>query len=287
MIRNFIASTSAVSLIVIGLFVQNLEAQIVPYNQDFEGLDMSSPTALGDDGWLVGANVFDPAGNFLYNYFSFPAPNDGMAFSAIATGSGGPNQGLQYLNVFSDYNNGDHGNGNTIDAYVFRDNFAGAADFGLTYDFTFDFRRADDPFGPAASMTTAAYIRVLNQFNNFATVFEAFTDTTAATFEWTEGSTLSVTIDASWNQFIVQYGFNTNGTNFDPSGIYYDNISFDVAADCVLGDINGDGVVSLTDVSPFVALLSAGQFQCEADINEDGVVSLTDVSPFVTLLSGG
>ena len=54
-----------------------------------------------------------------------------------------------------------------------------------------------------------------------------------------------------------------------------------------LGDINGDGVVSLLDVNPFVALLTGGGFQCEADVNEDGVVSLLDVNPFVALLSGG
>ena len=54
-----------------------------------------------------------------------------------------------------------------------------------------------------------------------------------------------------------------------------------------LGDINGDGIVSLLDVSPFVALLTGGGFQCEADVNEDGIVSLLDVNPFVALLSGG
>ena len=52
-------------------------AQVGTYSQDFEGLDITSGTALGDDGWLVGANVFDPNGNFLYNYFAFPAPNGG------------------------------------------------------------------------------------------------------------------------------------------------------------------------------------------------------------------
>ena len=32
-------------------------AQLAPYSQDFEGLDQMSPTALGDDGWLVFANL--------------------------------------------------------------------------------------------------------------------------------------------------------------------------------------------------------------------------------------
>ena len=54
-----------------------------------------------------------------------------------------------------------------------------------------------------------------------------------------------------------------------------------------LGDVNLDGVVSLLDVAPFVALLTGGGFQCEADVNEDGVVSLLDVNPFVVILTGG
>ena len=41
------------------------------------------------------------------------------------------------------------------------------------------------------------------------------------------------------------------------------------------------------NVQPFVDLLTSGGFQPEADINQDGVVSLLDVDPFVALLVGG
>ena len=58
------------------------------------------------------------------------------------------------------------------------------------------------------------------------------------------------------------------------------------AAEFVCGDINGDGVVNLLDVGPFVDLLSNGGFQPEADINGDGSVDLLDVGPFVDKLSG-
>lgn len=271
----------------VALVAQSLTAQLANYSQDFESLDMMSPTVLGEDGWLVGANVFDPAGNFIYNYFAFPAPNGGPAFSSIATGSAGPNQGLQYLNAYSDYNNGDHGNGFTIDAYLFREGVISGADFGETYSFTFDFRRADDPAGPAGSMTTAAYVRILNPLNGFEIVFEQFFDTTDATFDWSEGNTINVTIDAGWDQFFIQYGFNNNGTNFDPSGIYYDNVQFGIAVDCILGDLNGDGQVNLLDIQGMVDAVISGKFVCEADINEDGEVNLIDIGPFVTLLSGG
>ncbi len=53
----------------------------------------------------------------------------------------------------------------------------------------------------------------------------------------------------------------------------------------VLGDINGDGVVNLLDVAPFVELLTTGEYLPAADINGDGTVNLLDVGPLVELLS--
>jgi len=61
----------------------------------------------------------------------------------------------------------------------------------------------------------------------------------------------------------------------------------EVEAGCLLGDINQDDTVNFLDISPFISLLSAGGFSCEADINEDGEVNFLDISPFITLLSGG
>jgi hypothetical protein len=90
-------------------------AALSSYSQDFEALaPASDPSngALGAAGFLVSGVVFDgaavpaPYGNFKFFYGNFPAPNDGSgapAFSAIATGESGPGQGLQVLNVFSDY----------------------------------------------------------------------------------------------------------------------------------------------------------------------------------------
>ena len=61
-----------------------------------------------------------------------------------------------------------------------------------------------------------------------------------------------------------------------------------VAADpeITLGDVNQDGVVDFLDISPFIGLLSAGEFQAEADCNQDGEVNFLDISPFITILSG-
>ncbi len=55
----------------------------------------------------------------------------------------------------------------------------------------------------------------------------------------------------------------------------------------LVGDANGDGVVNLLDVAPFVEILTLGIFDPVADINLDGEVNLLDVEPFVMLLTGG
>ena len=62
------------------------QAALAPYTQNFESLIRSSPTALGDDGWLVYGNVFLADGTtFLYGYGPFPAPNGSGAFCAIGS----------------------------------------------------------------------------------------------------------------------------------------------------------------------------------------------------------
>ena len=54
----------------------------------------------------------------------------------------------------------------------------------------------------------------------------------------------------------------------------------------LLGDVNRDGVVDFLDISPFIAVLSAGEFQAEADIDQNELVDFLDISPFIGILSG-
>ena len=53
-----------------------------------------------------------------------------------------------------------------------------------------------------------------------------------------------------------------------------------------LGDVNRDGVVSFSDIAPFISALSTGEFQAEADIDRSGEVNFSDISPFIQILSG-
>ena len=195
-------------------------ADISQYSQDFESLDAGSSTALGDDGWLVGANVFDMSGNFQYNYFAFPAPNGGPAFSAIATGEGGPAQGDQQLSVYSDYNNADHGNGLLIEANVFREYTVGAADVGTTQTFSFDAKLGN----LEGDSTAQAFIKTIDPDNGFAQTNFVTADMTNTPSTWT-GYSLELDIDASLEGQLFQIGFLNVATDFEGSGVFYDNVN--------------------------------------------------------------
>ena len=53
----------------------------------------------------------------------------------------------------------------------------------------------------------------------------------------------------------------------------------------LLGDSDQNGVVNMLDISPFILILSAGDYLVEADINQDGVVNFLDISLFIAILS--
>jgi len=210
-----------------------LNEPLVEYQQNFESLVQSNPTALGDDGWLVGANVFAgpaPGGAYLYGYFAFPAPNGGAAFSAIAAGEGGPEQGTQQLSIYSDYNNVDHGVPNTIEAIVFRERTIGLADVGRTLTFQFDHKAGNinDPGdltcmspNPPCASTAAAFIKTLDP--GFATIDFVTADMTSIPSTW--GTTaITLDIDVSKVGYYLQVGFLSRASNYQPTGIFYDNI---------------------------------------------------------------
>lgn len=202
-------------------------AQLAAYSQDFEGLVQADPAALNFDGWLVFGNVFDAGGGYQYGYGPFPAPNnfDAPAFSLIAAGEGGAAQGTQQLVVLADYNNPDQaatGLGFTVEANVFQEYpTIGAGDVGTTWKFQFDGKRGD----LGGSMTALAFIKTLDPNAGFATTNFITLDMTGAPTTWGTYE-ISIFIDAGLVGQILQIGFAAKGTNYDPSGVFYDNINF-------------------------------------------------------------
>jgi len=221
-------------------------ADLAPYTQDFEGLDQQSPSALADDGWLIFANVFGPDWAYWYGYGVFPAPNGGPGFSGIDLGQGGAEQGDQQLVVYSDYNNPDQGNGAFIEANVFQEQTIGAADLGGTWIFEFDAKRGNIEGASFAR----AFFKTLDpnagyMLTNFITV-----DMTNIADEW--GSYwISIFIDPGLEGQILQFGFLATATNYEGSGILYDNVGFGRAPLGASIDIRPDGSDDIKPVNPY------------------------------------
>lgn len=194
-------------------------AAMSTYSQNFETLVQADPLALGNDGWKVFVNVFAPGPSYLYGYGPFPAPNGGAGFSAIDTGQGGVAQGLQQLSVYSNYNDNQHANGNLLETNVFQEQTVGAADVGSTWTFSFDAKRGNI----TAPTTAIAFIKTLDP-NNFSLSNFIQIDMTNVSTSWGTFSA-QIPITAGISGHIIQFGFASTATNYNGSGVFYDNIN--------------------------------------------------------------
>jgi hypothetical protein len=213
-------------------------ADLAPYSQDFEGLDQQAGDALANDGWLIFANVFGPDWTYWYGYGVFAAPNGGPGFSGIDIGQGGPEQGEQQLVIYNDYNNGNHGDGSNaiIEANVFQEQSIGAADVGSTWRFEFDAKKGN--IEPASQ--AAAFIKTLNPAAGYATTNFLTFPTTDLPDIW--GSfKIDIYIDPGLEGQILQFGFVTWASRYEGSGIFYDNLNFDLAPVKVYFDLRPEG----------------------------------------------
>lgn len=257
------------------------------YQQDFEGLDQESPSALSNDGWTVFANVFEfGTSDPLPSYGPFPAPNNTGGFSGIALGQGGPEQGAQQLVIISDYNARDQQNaGDRVQANTFQERTIVEDDVGKTFTFSFDAKRGNinDPADPVCSntpnppcdSTALAFIRTVDPDAGFPVTNDVTLDTTNLPVEWM-GYSIEITIDAGLVGQLLQFGFSATASNDEPSGNFYDNISF-----CTTGDGGGIELRPLPEIyftgnainySPYRAQgpeVSPPERPSDADVLED------------------
>lgn len=198
------------------------QADLAAYGQDFEGLAQGSPSALGDDGWFVFGNVFSPDhSTYYYGYGPFPAPNNSGAFCGIDFLPATPENGTQDMVVYSDYNNGDHGAGNQIEANVFQQQVVGPADVGNTWRFEFDAK-----LGNLEAPTTAlAFIKTLDPNAGYATTNFLTVDMTSIPAIFSPYS-LQITITPDLVGQVLQFGFSNTASNYKGSGVFYDNINW-------------------------------------------------------------
>lgn len=189
------------------------------YSEDFESY------TTGDVGnFKIGNIVNGGAGWFPGTY---GAPGDyNNGYSAIVD-EGGVEQGSKQLSIFSDYNAWSpfaNGPGTTIQTFVSSDiGNLDANDVGQTYTFSFDAKLGN----LEAPSQAEAFIKVLKSSDgSYIELANIVFDSDAMlTTDWSGGS-ISLLIDAGMAGELVQIGFNTTATDWAPSGVVYDNLSF-------------------------------------------------------------
>lgn len=213
-------ATAAFLVVLLAGLIPTAGLALTPYSQDFELLVQTDPNALANDGWKIFGNVYNPAGDYLYGYGVFPAPNHNLAFSQITLLEGGVEQGLQQLSIFSDYENADHAVGNLIESNVFQEWTIDAGAVGQTWRFQFDAKKGN----LIAPTTALAFIKTieLESGNFFATNFVT-ADMTDIPTEWGTYF-IDLQIIPELVGQLIQIGFACTATNFDSSGIIYDNL---------------------------------------------------------------
>jgi len=187
----------------------------INFSDDFESyVTPADGNAIGG-GWTAFANVFggfptcDP---YFYGYGPFLTPNSNSAFSNIVIGSTG-----KALNVFSNYDDGEHANGNCLETSVFQERTFSAADAD-SYTFRF---KVEVPGVLGDGVTTYAFIKLLDPNNGFSLdLFEQASTLTAG------NKSITVNLDATADGKILQWGFSTVASNYLPSGRFYDNVAF-------------------------------------------------------------
>lgn len=204
----------------------------IKFTDDFE----SYPVYQGEDpwgsignGWLFWANVY---GNYpgctdkWYDYGGpHPAPN-GPQISNIVAGATG-----NALNKFSDYNNANHGDGACIETNVFQERVVNASDSGF-YTFRFE-TQVPGPLGE--NVKTIAFIKLLNPATGWSLDEYIWTSTADAGAKF-----LNLRLDATSEGKVLQWGFQTIASNYQPSGRYYDNVTFALKGSGVYdGDLIG------------------------------------------------
>ena len=102
--------------------------------------------------------------------------------------------------------------------------------------------------------------------------------------------TTSVRIDAGTHTLMWSY---VKDSSLNPEGDYFavDNVAVMTDVIIMLGDVNGDGNVTISDVTALIDYLLSGDegsvLMINCDVNKDGKVAISDVTALIDLLLSG
>ena len=243
MTRKFFLASQAI----VALSVSAAAAAQIDFSTDFE----EGATAVSDN-WTWGANQFDDAGctayNSSYGYYrpDFAAPDAGPQVSSLSPQFAAEPDAPKQMVFYSDYNNAAFGGAadKCVEVRVFREvNPITADDVGV---YQFKYETTVDSLDPADAARAGAVIWL--------------NDAPAAT-----GSALpagAYTVDFEITDAMVggklQYGFFNKSSNYQDTGVKYDNVSFAVPAPAGGGGGGGGGAAAGGDATAVPALPVGG-----------------------------
>ena len=217
------------------VFAPTSSAALATYSQNFEGMTpnqgFSDPgipfvNDLDADGWQIYGIVYDASpyyspgtANITGQYGPFVAANgDPGSIQGVATGQGGTAQGDVVLSKYSDYNNTDQTT-SYVSASTYQEQTVGAGDVGNTWRFSYDAKIGNLEFDSSAF----AYI-LTQDFTEQSEIFLS-NDSTSLPIEWgTYSIDLLITPEMVGDN--LTFGFGAVSTNYNGSGVFYDNLSF-------------------------------------------------------------
>jgi len=238
-------------------------AAITPFSEDYEGLDVASDNGysyhgsnLSDLGWQVAGAVFDgiPLNNgsddrgiYMYFYGWHPAPNTTTQphFSQIKNEDADNNGAItNYLNIFSDYNNFNthYETPSSVNSIFAKEFVIDANEIGKNITFTFDAKRPkvndyglgdnSNAVGNGCSFTctAGAFLKTIDPSNNYSQTNYITLDTSS--ISQSSWETFSISLDLSEPLLegqLLQVGFENFATNFDNTGVYYDNVNLEIS----------------------------------------------------------
>ena len=276
---------------------------LTSFSDNFDGYGAGPfMNELANAGYGFANNVFEAGtGNYLFTYTDEGngTPSAGPQISAIAPGEG--LSGDNALNIYSDYDccvpdpitNPDlgHSAGGLVEVNVIQEQTPGAADVGTTWQFAFDAKGGlilNELSEPSSTSSAGAFIKVLDPDAGFSVIDSSTVDLTTTPGVWT-GYSLTLNITAGMVGKLLQFGFTNTSTDFDETGVFYDNLDFNPLTGCVGNgtDTDGDGVDDNCDNCEAVA--NAGQEDadsdgfgniCDGDFNNDCAVNGLDLGIF-------
>jgi hypothetical protein len=162
----------------------------------------------------------------------------GGGFSSLVHGQGAGGVADQYLNSFSDYNccglNDGHPTGtDLVNTSLFQESTVAANDADMTATFSTKIKLPggdEAAFALGGLSTAQLFVLTLNPLTGYSVSAESFVNVDTTYIPTLNDSTwVTATVDfdiaPEFTGHIFQFGIRTTASNFDPSGVFLDDIS--------------------------------------------------------------